>query len=141
MSRIKINKQSLLILISCAGISCAPTRACAQGTDADLPDSPSQTAQSSRESSDAPEEREVSWRTLPRDFLHDQKAIWLFPAQLAKGRHWIPTLAITVVTTGFIAPRPHVISAFLFNNVKMRNLNYVFQPPRTTAAHSPLPPP
>jgi len=25
-------------------------------------------------------EREVSWRTLPRNFLQDQKDVWLFPA-------------------------------------------------------------
>src|SRR5712664_2690342 len=36
-------------------------------------------------------DRDVSWRTLPRNFLQDQKEIWLFPTQLAKGRHWLPT--------------------------------------------------
>src|SRR6266480_3488673 len=37
-------------------------------------------------------ERDVSWRTLPQNVLQDQKDIWLFPVQLGKGRHWLPTL-------------------------------------------------
>ena len=52
-------------------------------------------------------EREVSWRTLPRNFLQDQKDIWLFPVQLGKGRHWVPTIAVTGVTAGLIAADPH----------------------------------
>jgi len=51
-------------------------------------------------------ERDVSWRTLPRNFAQDQKDIWLFPLGLAKGRHWIPTLAVTGVTAGLIAGDP-----------------------------------
>src|SRR5260370_24370772 len=42
-------------------------------------------------------EREVSWRKLPRNFLQDHKYIWLFPVQLGKGRHWVPTIAVTGV--------------------------------------------
>lgn len=52
-------------------------------------------------------DREVSWRTLPRNFLDDQKDIWLFPVQLAKGRHWLPTLAVTGVTAALITADPH----------------------------------
>lgn len=52
-------------------------------------------------------EREVSWRSLPRNFLQDQKDIWLFPLQLAKGRQWLPTLAVTGVTAAFIVADPH----------------------------------
>ena len=45
--------------------------------------------------------RQVSWRSLPKDFLHDQKDIWwIFPSQLARGQHWMPTLAITGGTAG-----------------------------------------
>ncbi len=51
-------------------------------------------------------EREVSWRTLPRNFLQDQKDIWLFPVQLGKGRHWVPTIAVTGVTAALIAADP-----------------------------------
>lgn len=52
-------------------------------------------------------EREVSWRTLPRNFLLDQKDIWLFPVRLAEGRHWLPAVAVTGVTAGLIAADPH----------------------------------
>jgi membrane-associated phospholipid phosphatase len=139
MSRIKINKRFLLILISCAGIFCAPNRACAQGADADLPDSPSQTSRSSRESSDAPEEREVSWRTLPKDFLHDQKAIWLFPTQLAKGRHWLPTLAVTGATAGLIVADPHVMPYFRSHVGRLDDLNDTFDASITTGEEVALP--
>jgi membrane-associated phospholipid phosphatase len=52
-------------------------------------------------------DREVSWRTLPGNILQDQKDIWLFPVQLAKERHWLPTLAVTGVTAGLITADPH----------------------------------
>ena len=52
-------------------------------------------------------EREVSWRVLPRNLLQDQKDIWLFPVQLGKGRHWVPTIAVTGVTGALIAADAH----------------------------------
>jgi membrane-associated phospholipid phosphatase len=128
------NKEFVFILIACAGIFCAPNRARAQGTTADLPDSPSQTVQSreSRESNDAPEQREVSWRTLPTDFLHDQKGIWLFPVELAKGRHWLPTLAVTGVTAGLIVADPHVMPYFRSHAGRLDDVNDTFDPLITT---------
>jgi membrane-associated phospholipid phosphatase len=52
-------------------------------------------------------ERDVSWGTLPRNFLQDQKDIWLFPVRLAKGHDWLPTLAVTGVTAALIVADPH----------------------------------
>jgi membrane-associated phospholipid phosphatase len=52
-------------------------------------------------------DRDVSWRTLPKNFLQDQKEIWLFPTQLAKGRHWLPTVGVVGVTAILIAADPH----------------------------------
>ena len=52
-------------------------------------------------------EREVSWRVLPRNFLQDQKDVWLFPVELSKGRHWMPTIAVTGVTAALIAADAH----------------------------------
>ena len=52
-------------------------------------------------------ERDVSWRTLPQNVLQDQKDIWLFPVQLGKGRHWLPTLLVTGVTAALITADPH----------------------------------
>ncbi len=51
--------------------------------------------------------REISWRTMPRNFAQDQKDIWLFPVQLGNVRHWVPTIAVTGVTGALIAADPH----------------------------------
>lgn len=56
--------------------------------------------------------REVSWLRLPSNVLHDQKRIWLFPTQVARGRHWLPTLAVGGVTAGLIAADPHAAPYF-----------------------------
>jgi membrane-associated phospholipid phosphatase len=52
-------------------------------------------------------ERSVTWRTFPRNVLQDQKEIWLFPTQLARGKHWLPTLAVAGVTTIFLVTDSH----------------------------------
>jgi hypothetical protein len=85
----RTEKLWLLVFVLFAGI-CSTNWACAQDGNADLPDSPSQVSRSSRHANDPGSDREVSWRSLPKDFLHDQKSIWLFPAQLVKGRYWLP---------------------------------------------------
>src|SRR6202165_528460 len=93
---IRLKKPSLFIVIVWLGI-CLNQLANAQDSNANLPDSPSHAA----------ENREVTWGSLPGDFLRDQKAIWLgFPSQLAHGRHWVPTLAIVAGTAGLILPPP-----------------------------------
>src|SRR5258708_13783575 len=121
----KTGKLWLLTFVFCKGTWTTPNWACGQGNDSDLPDSPSAVARSEH-GDDSPSEREVSWRTLPRDFLHDQKAIWLFPGQLAKGRHWIPTLAITGVTAGLIAAHPPRIAQFPPHAGRLGDLDDVF---------------
>jgi len=52
-------------------------------------------------------QRQVSWRRLPANILHDQKDLWLFPVQLAAGRHWLPTAAVLGVTAGLLASDAH----------------------------------
>src|SRR5579872_3852325 len=54
----------------------------------------------------------VSWQTLPFDILHDQKYVWLFPVDLAKGKHWVPTLAVVGVTAGLIVADSHDMPYF-----------------------------
>jgi len=75
----------------------------------------------------------VTWRSLPKDFLHDQKGIWLFPAQLAKGHHWIPTIAITGVTAGLIVADPHSTPYFQSHQTNLDDLNDVFDSSITSA--------
>jgi len=55
----------------------------------------------------ATKDPEISWKRMPMRVLEDQKDLWLFPTQLARGRHWLPTLAITGVTAALIATDPH----------------------------------
>jgi membrane-associated phospholipid phosphatase len=52
-------------------------------------------------------ERDVSWGLLPTNFLDDQRAMWLFPVQLAHGHHWLPTISIIGLTAGLIVADPH----------------------------------
>ena len=52
-------------------------------------------------------DRDVSWEKLPLNFLHDQENIWLFPVKVAKGRHWVPTIAVVGATAGLLAADPH----------------------------------
>jgi membrane-associated phospholipid phosphatase len=60
--------------------------------------------------------REVTWRRLPANVLHDQKDIWLFPVQLAHGRHWLPTAAVVGVTAGLLALDAHDVRYFRRTN-------------------------
>lgn len=133
-------KKSLLILAFCAGMLCS-IRSWAQAPDTDLPDDPPQ-AQSPAPppvDSKAPEDRVVTWRSLPRDFLHDQKDIWLFPVRLAQGHHWVPTLAVAGVTTGLVFADPHVMPYFRDHARNLDKLNDAFDAPITTAEVAAIP--
>jgi len=124
-------KQLLLICVFSVGIFGA-NWACAQATDPDLPDSPTHAA-SSKDPDNSPSNREASWRSLPKDFLLDQKAIWLFPAQLARGRHWLPTLAIAGGTAGLIVADSHAMPYFRNHARGLDDLNDFFDSSITTA--------
>ena len=97
--------QLCLFAFLSVGLSCLPlhgqepqqTQETRQSASADAPKQTATTAG----------ERDVSWRTLPQNFLQDQKEIWLFPTQLAKGRHWLPTLGVAGATAILIAADPH----------------------------------
>jgi len=104
---------------------------CAQVDKSGLPDTPSQ-SQLERHRDDPGSRREVSWRSLPKNFLQDQKGIWLFPAQLAKGRHWLPTLAISGLTAGLLVADPHAMPYFGTHARNLDDINDVFDPLITT---------
>ncbi len=126
----------LLIVV----VACARDSANSQTTNPAWPDSPSHTREAYGESPDSPSNREVSWRSLPRDFLHDQKGIWLlFPAQLAKGHYWLPTLAITAGTAGLIVADPHAMPYFRSHARNLDDVNDTFDAPITTAEVVALP--
>jgi membrane-associated phospholipid phosphatase len=141
--RLIFKKSSVLTLVISAGLFCTPSLVFAQAAAATLPDNPSpisqtqasqsSASQSARPGSDAASEREVTWRSLPKDFLHDQKDIWLFPFQLAKGRHLLPTLGVVGGTTGLIYADPHVMPYFQTHARNLDHLNDAFDAQITTA--------
>ena len=103
-----------------------------QNNPSNLPDSPSQTARSHDGASGSPSERTVTWRSLPRDFLRDQKDIWSFPVQLAKGRHLVPTLAVAGLTAGLIVADPHAMPYFQSHSRNLDDINDLFDAYITT---------
>jgi membrane-associated phospholipid phosphatase len=119
-----------------AAVTLYPQQALAQGHD--LPDSPS-ASQLERHRNDPGAEREVSWRSLPKDFLHDQKEIWSFPVQLGKGRHLVPTLAISALTGGLIVADAHAMPYFESHARNLDDINDVFDPLITTGEVVALP--
>lgn len=129
-----IRKETLLSLaVVCLGICWQPNLGYAQNGNAGLPDDPSHVSRYSLNRDDSPSEREVTWRSLPKDFLHDQKDIWLFPGQLAKGHHWLPTLAIIGGTAGLIVADSHTMPYFQSHAKNLDDLNDVFDAPITAA--------
>jgi membrane-associated phospholipid phosphatase len=91
------------------------------------------------DTSNGTEQRVATWRSLPGDFLHDQKEIWLFPVQLAKGRHWVPTLVIIGGTAGLIYADPHAMPYFRTHATNWDDFNDVFDPMITTGEVIALP--
>ncbi len=119
-----------LLSLTVAGVILASTQTFAQQIDGALPDAP---FPADGNAGAAQSDRETTWRTLPRDFLHDQKTIWLFPVQLAKGHHWLPTLVVAGGTAAFIAADPHVASYFRSHARNVDKGNDAFDPMITTS--------
>src|SRR5882724_11838465 len=124
-----------LLVMLCIVIVCPSKWANGQDTNSQLPDSPSHTKEASGEGPDSPTNRDVTWRSLPKDFLHDQKAIWIsFPGQLAKGQHWLPTLAVVGGTAGLIFADPQAMPYFRTHARNLDDVNDTFDGPITSAA-------
>jgi membrane-associated PAP2 superfamily phosphatase len=104
-----------------------------------LPDAPEPTI-TTRDGGVHKETREVTWRSLPRDFAHDQKDIWFtFPGKLATGHHWIPVLGIAGGTAALIYADPHIARYFRNHEKNVDKVDDVFDPMITTAEVIALP--
>lgn len=79
------------------------------------------------------EDVDISWKKLPKRIIDDQKDIWLFPLQLARGRYWAPTLGVTGITAGLIVADPHVMPYFRTHAGSIDDINDTFDGPITTA--------
>jgi hypothetical protein len=123
---IRIQNLLLLIVLVLGLSNWAP----AQDDTATLPDSPSASRSAVQDTES--NRSDPTWKTLPGDFLHDQKAIWTFPVSLAKGHHWLPTLAIAGTTAGLIAADPHAMPYFRTHAKGLDDVNDVFDPLITT---------
>ena len=134
----RAQRLSPFLLLVIAGLLCLLARASAQDRDANLPDNPAPQSPPSAHGR-SPAERETSWRALPGDFLHDQKRIWTFPGQLAKGHHWVPTLAITGITAGLVVADAHDTPYFRTHSGNLDDLNDVFDASITSAEVIALP--
>ena len=134
-----VAKVRLLVFVVCLGVCSAPNWASAQVNNA-LPDAPSEEASRAyKHRNDPGAEREVTWRSLPKDFLHDQKDIWLFPTQLARGRQLAPTIAIAGGTAGLIFADPHAMPYFRSHAKNLDDINDVFDSSITTGEVVALP--
>lgn len=150
------------ILLLCGAGTCAPYSINAQSLTSDLPDAPSAVAFSERANTPAVDnepalpdetnppddpgqltssehhggtpatERQVTWHSLPKDFLHDQKGIWLFPTKLTKGKYVFPTVAITGITAGLIVADPHAMPYFQRHQGNLDDINDLFATTVTT---------
>lgn len=84
-------------------------------------------------------QREATWRSLPGDFLHDQKDLWTFPVRLAKGHYLLPTALVVGGTVGLIYADPHISPYFRNHQKNLDKVNDVFDPLITTGEVVALP--
>ena len=98
-----------------------------------LPDAPVATSSNSGARLGAAPDIDVSLKNLPTRILHDQKDIWLFPLQLAKGHYWIPSLAVAGGTAGLIAADPQAVPYFRTRERNWDDFNDTFDGTITSA--------
>ena len=133
-----IQRRLLLIAVFFVALAVAGNQAAGQDS-VNLPDDPGETTKPVVDTTTGVPQREATWRSLPGDFLHDQKDIWTFPLQVAKGKHLIPTLIVVGGTVGLIYADPHDIPYFRTHQKNWDDVNDVFDPLITTSEVIALP--
>ncbi len=104
-----------------------------------LPDDPGETPKPPVDVTTGVPQREATWRSLPGDFLHDQKDLWTFPIRLAKGHYLLPTAIVVGGTVGLIYSDPHTMPYFRNHQRNWDDANDVFDPLITTGEVIALP--
>ena len=80
------------------------------------------------------------WKRLTPNLIHDQKAVWLFPLSVAKGRNVKPTLAVAGATVGLVALDPYTGRHFQKNKTTdYRQFNRIFSSTNTAIGTFALP--
>ena len=133
-----IEKRLLLITVFLISFALVGNQAAAQDY-LNLPDDPGRTAKPAVDTTPGAPQREATWRSLPGDFLHDQKDLWTFPLQVAKGKHLVPTLLVVGGTVGLIYADPHDTPYFRTHQKNLDDVNDVFDPLITTGEVIALP--
>jgi membrane-associated phospholipid phosphatase len=78
----------------------------------------------------ATKDPDITWKHMTMRILEDQKDLWLFPTQLAHGKHWVPTLVIAGVTGVLIATDPHD-EPYFRNNKTFEETSEIFSTSNT----------
>ena len=84
-------------------------------------------------------QREATWRSMPGDFLHDQKDLWTFPVRVFKGHYLVPTALVVGGTVALIYLDPHDAPYFRNHQKNWDKANDVFDPMITTSEVIALP--
>jgi len=74
----------------------------------------------------------VSVCELPGNILQDEKEIFLFPKELAKGKHWWPTVGVLGGTVALVASDPYTAPPFRTTG-RLNGFNRVFSSASTAA--------
>ena len=149
--------RSLTVLFIYTGLALAGNRATAQDYNS-LPDDPGQSlvahdtlraavpgdfGQTGRpggvDTTTGVPQREATWKSLPGDFLWDQKKIWTFPVKLVHGKYLLPTAIVVGGTAGLIYADPHIAMYFRNNAKQWDPFTDVFDPMITTGEVIALP--
>jgi membrane-associated phospholipid phosphatase len=113
-----------------ASLSAPETNATLADSDPRVPAADPGVPQGNANGTGATHDSDISWKHLPMRVLQDQKNLWLFPTQLARGRHWVPTLAIAGVTGALIATDPHD-EPYFRNNSAFEETSEIFSTTNT----------
>jgi membrane-associated phospholipid phosphatase len=153
---IKITRITSFVSLCGFGLALATVQLCAQN-DTSLPDEPGHTLRATTASPepipgdqdpsaklavDVPTgvpQREATWRSMPGDFLHDQKELWTFPIRVAKGHYLLPTAIVVGGTVGLVYADPHAMPYFRNHQRNWDDVNDVFDPLITTGEVIALP--